>query len=90
MPILSPDRMKGRIAAIAMQRLAPANPLKVDMKRFQPEDMESEGHEEAEENAKMALRAMYSAMQSGDFDAAYTAYCTAHKLVDLVVEGEEY
>ena len=82
MPI-APDRKKGRIAAMIMERMrvpsmgerfASANAESVSRSVAEREEV-GESDEMAEEAGSIALRAMYSAMQSGDFKDAYRAFC---------------
>lgn len=81
MPIL-PTITKTRIAGLAMQRLMP-NPGKVDLSQFStPESEGGQSPAEMKEAGAMALRAMASAMQDGNYEAAFKAFCTAYCMAD--------
>ena len=95
MPLIAPDRNKG--GGIASAIVAKLNPSFAGaMRESSVKNIESmnraeadhESYEELEENGALALRAMFSAMQSGDFKAAWKAYSSAHVLCDQIVEGE--
>jgi hypothetical protein len=89
-----PDRTKGKIAGMILQRINPTNAdimrsgteknLK-SMQRAEPDGDEKE----SEVAGSMALRAFYSALQSSDFVAAYQAYVSLHRICDAQLEAEE-
>lgn len=82
MPI-APDRKKGRIAAMIMERMRVpsmgerfASGNQDSMRRMMTEkEMVEDDDDMSEEAGALAMRAMYSAMQSGDFKDAYRAFC---------------
>ena len=95
MPILAPDRNKGKIAGVIMSRIMPSH---ADQMRMGNENnlakmaaMESEenSQEQTAEAGAMALRALFSAIQDADYEAAYRAYVNLHKICDAQLESEE-
>jgi hypothetical protein len=88
MPIIAPDRIKNRIAGMAMARLLPGAGS-IDTAKFSPSESGQERTSaESKEAGAMALRAMFSAMQDGDFTAAYSAYYQLHSICDSQMDAE--
>jgi len=96
MPILAPDRNKPKIAGVIMQRLMPSYAQRMqqetagNLSRMNDGEAEEEVKEDTVQAGAMALRAMFSAMQDGDFEAAYRAYESCHRICDAALEGEDY
>ena len=96
MPLpMGPDRTKGRIAATIFASMNPSfadNMRKAsenNLHNMQNAENEVEENKEYAMNGALALRAMYSAMQGGDFEAAYRAYYSLHMICDDQIEEEE-
>ena len=95
MPILAPDRSKGKIAGMIMQHI---NPSMADRMRTGAQDnfarMSQEQGEPQNDDTidagAMALRAMFSAMQDGDYNAAFRAFMSADEICDSIGEREGY
>ena len=96
MPLpMGPDRTKGKISGMIIEQMRPS--FASGMRKGNEKSLhdmqygENEAKEEKEFQAagSMALRAMFSAMQSGDFNAAYQAYVSVHSIVDAQIEEEE-
>lgn len=96
MPILAPDRNKGKIAGAIMQRMFPSHAMQMRMgteQNFANMAQDPERAEKIDEDTTqagaMALRALFSAAQDGDFEACYRAYVNLHKICDAQLENEE-
>lgn len=96
MPILAPDRNKPKIAGVIMSRLMPSYAQRMqqetagNLQRMNDAERNEELKEDTVQAGAMALRAMFSAMQDGDFEAAYRAYESVHRICDAAMEGEDY
>ncbi len=93
-----PDRTKGKIASVIFERMAPSFANRMRMASEQNlssmndvEEKSEESNEESVQAGSLALRALYSAMQGGDFEAAYRAYYSLHLICDAQIErnGDE-
>jgi hypothetical protein len=94
MPILAPDRNKGKIASLIVQRLAPSRDEMYRQGVSKNLGDIAKSEDEAEETidisaAETAMRAMYGYMCDGDFKGALRAYKAMHQIVDAVLEKEE-
>lgn len=96
MPILAPDRNKPKIAGVIMQRLMPSYAQRMqqetagNLDRMNNAEAAEETKEDTVQAGAMALRAMQSAMQDGDYEAAYRAYESLHRICDAALEGKDY
>ncbi len=92
MPILAPDRNKKKIAGVIMSKIMPTmhEQMRMGSERNVEAMASAEGHEASEETAEagaMALRAMFSAAQDGDYEMAFKALQSAVSICESMSEG---
>jgi hypothetical protein len=92
---MGPDRTKGKVASMVFESMRPsfAASMRMGSEKNLNNAMkaESEEHEAKEyaQNGALALRALFSALQSGDFEAAYRAYYNVHIICDANIDEDE-